>query len=199
MKYTVIVNEKSKTVTVDLNGYKGTAKCCDTDTFNLQTGIELALERARVAKSNTENVKKPITKSGDVMELVKALEKALPKGQMVIVGNGNELSKAQKAWLHSLTDCKGGGYTEDDLDKAYQEGYEDGKDEGECECECCDCDNCDLCYTEDEYEKARTEGYDEGYADGHSDGYDEGYDEGCNDADIDEDAILEAVRNALRQ
>jgi flagellar biosynthesis/type III secretory pathway protein FliH len=191
MKYTVIVNEKSKTVTVELNGYKGTAKCCDTDTFNLQTGIELALERARVAEANA---KKPKTaKSGDVMELVKALEKALPKGQMVIVGNGDELSKAQKAWLHSLTDCEG-GYTEDDLDKAYREGYEDGKDECECDCDCCDCDNCDLCYTEDEYAEAYDKGYDEGYADGHSDGYDEGCDES-----LDEDEVIEAVRNALRQ
>lgn len=195
MKYTVTINEKSKTITVDLNGYKGTAKCCDTDTFNLQTGIELALERARVAKSNAENAKKPIAKSGDVMELVKALEKALPKGQVVIVGNGNGLTAQQKAWLHSLSDCKG-GYTEADLEKVYQEGYEDGKDEceGECECDCCDCDNCDLCYTEEEYDAAYDEGYNEGYADGHSDGYDEGCEEG-----LDEDEVIEAVRNALRQ
>jgi flagellar biosynthesis/type III secretory pathway protein FliH len=89
-----------------------------------------------------------------------------------------------------MTDCKGGGYTEDDLGKAYQEGYEDGKDEGECDC----CDNCDLCYTEDEYDRAYDKGYDEGYADGHSDGYDEGVEEG-----LDEDDVIEAVRNALRQ
>jgi flagellar biosynthesis/type III secretory pathway protein FliH len=130
MKYTVTINEKSKTITVNLNGYEGVAKCCSTDTFNLQTGIELALERARVAKANAEAKKNSVTKSGDVMELVKALEKALPKGQMVIVGNGNELSKAQKNWLHSLTDCKGGGYTEDDLDEAYEEGYVDGHSDG---------------------------------------------------------------------
>ena len=189
MKYTVTINEKSKTITVDLNGYKGTAKCCDTDTFNLQTGIELALERARVAKANAEAKKNPTAKSGDVMELVKALEKALPKGQIVIVGNGGGLTAEHKKWLHSLTDCKG-GYTEEDLGEAYREGYEDGKDE----CDCCNCDNCDLCYTEDEYEKARSEGYDEGYADGHSDGYDEGIEEG-----LDEDEVIEAVRQALRK
>lgn len=193
MKYTVTINEKSKTITVDLNGYKGTAKCCDTDTFNLQTGIELALERARVAKANAEAKKNPTAKSGDVMELVKALEKALPKGQIVIVGNGGGLTAEHKKWLHSLTDCKG-GYTEEDLGEAYREGYEDGKDECECECDCCNCDNCDLCYTEDEYEKARSEGYDEGYADGHSDGYDEGIEEG-----LDEDEVIEAVRQALRK
>jgi flagellar biosynthesis/type III secretory pathway protein FliH len=193
MKYTVTINEKSKTITVNLNGYEGVSKCCATDTFNLQTGIELALERAKVAKANAEAKKNPTAKSGDVMELVKALEKALPKGQVVIVGNGNGLTAKHKEWLHSLTDCKGGGYTEDDLDKAYREGYEDGKSEGEDECDCCDCDNCDLCYTEDEYAKAYDEGYNEGYEDGHSDGYDEGCD------DIDEEAIIDAVRKAIRQ
>lgn len=185
MKYTVTVNDKSKTVTVNLNGYEGIAKCCDSDNFNLQTGIELALERARVAKANAEAKKNPTAKSGDVMELVKALEKALPKGQIAIVGNGDGLTAKHKAWLHSLTDChkSKGGYTEDDLDKAYHEGYEDGKDEGECECDCCDCDNCDLCYTEEEYDEA----------------YERGYDEGCNEKEINEEAILEAVRNALHQ
>ena len=193
MKYTVTINEKSKTVVVNLNGYEGVAKCCETDTFNLQTGIELALERARVAEANAKKPKivaKPMT----VTDLVKALEKALPKGQIVIVGNGNGLTAEHKKWLHSMTDCKGGGYTEADLEKAYQEGYEDGKDECECECDCCDCDNCDLCYTEEEYDAAYDKGYDEGYADGHSDGYDEGCDEG-----LDEDEVIEAVRNALRQ
>lgn len=193
MKYTVTVNAKSKTVTVNLNGYEGIAKCCDSDSFNLQTGIELALERARVAKANAEAKKNPTAKSGDVMELVKALEKALPKGQIVIVGNGDGLTAKHKAWLHSLTDChkSNGGYTEEDLDKAYREGYEDGQSEEECEC--CDCDNCDLCHTEEEYAKAYDEGYDEGYEDGYSDGYDEGCD------NIDEDAIIDAVRKVLRK
>jgi hypothetical protein len=157
MKYTVTVNEKSKTVTVNLNGYEGVAKCCTTDTFNLQTGIELALERARVAKANAEAKKNSVAKSGDVMELVKALEKALPKGQMVIVGNGNELSKSQKEWLHSFTDCK-----------------------GDCECDCCDCDDCELRYTEEDLDRA----YNEGYEDGHSDGYDEGCEEGLDEDEV---------------
>lgn len=185
MKYTVTINEKSKTITVNLNGYEGVAKCCATDTFNLQTGIELALERARVAKANAETKKDSVTKSGDVMELVKALEKALPEGQMVVVGSGNGLTAKQKAWLHSLTDCKKGGYTEDDLDEAYRHGYADGADE----CDC-DCDHCDYKYTEDDLDEA----YEEGYIDGHSDGYDEGCEEG-----LDEDDVIEAVRNALRQ
>ena len=163
MKYTVTID--NKTVTVNLNGYKGVAKCCDTDTFNLQTGIELALERARVAEANA---KKPTTKPMTVMELVKALEKALPKGQMVVVGNGNGLTAEQKRWLHSLSGCTNkGGYTEDDLNEAYDEGYADG-------------------------ENSVDDRYDEGYEDGYSDGYDEGC-ENC----VDEDDIVDAIRKAL--
>lgn len=164
MKYTVTID--NKTVTVNLNGYKGVAKCCDTDTFNLQTGIELALERARVAEENAKNAKtaKPMT----VMELVKALEKALPKGQMVVVGNGNGLTAEQKRWLHSLSGCTNkGGYTEDDLNEAYDEGYADG-------------------------ENSVDDRYDEGYEDGYSDGYDAG----CEDS-IDEEDVVEAIRKAL--
>ena len=158
MKYNVTVNEASKTVVVNLDGYEGVAKCCDTDKFCLSTGIELALERAKVAKAEAEKPK--VAKSGDVRELVRALEKALPKGQMVLVGNGDGLTEAQKVWLHSLTDCKGG----------------------------CDCDECDHdeCYTQEEYDDAVEEAYNEGYADGErnamadheetvSDAYDEGY------------------------
>ena len=159
MKYTVTINEKSKTITVNLNGYEGVAKCCATDTFNLQTGIELALERARVAKASAEAKKNSVTKSGDVMELVKALEKALPKGQVVIVGNGDGLTARHKEWLHSMTDCKGG-----------------------CTCE-------GKCYTDEDIEDIKQEAYDEGYADGlddvddrYDEGYDDGYDEGYADA-----------------
>ena len=166
MKYTVSVNEKSKVITVTLaDGTVGTAKCCDTDCFNLTTGIELALERAKVAKANAEKPK--VVKSGDVMELVKALEKALPKGQMVIVGNGDGLTASQKAWLHSLTDCKGGCSCEYPCDKD-------------------DCEGCEYAYTEADLDREREDAYDEGYADGErqanadheqsvSDAYDEGY------------------------
>ena len=186
MKYTVSINDKSKTITVTLaDGTKGVAKCCDTDQFNLSTGIELALERAKVAKANAEKPK--VTKSSDVTELVKALEKALPKGQMVVVGNGKELTTAQKEWLHNLTDCKGqtkptkckkGGtcYTDEEieemLDKAHSEGYDEGYTDGaadaEEDCDCCDC--CDLEYKESDLNDAHAEGYDEGYADGYAEG-----------------------------
>ena len=188
MKYTVSINEKSKTVTVTLaDGTKGVAKCCDTDQFNLSTGIELALERAKVAKANAEKPK--VVKSSDVMELVKALEKALPTGQMVVVGNGKELTAAQKEWLHNLTDCKGqtkptkckkGGtcYTDEEieemLDKAHSEGYEEGYADGSAdaeECDCCDC--CDLEYKECDLDDARASGYDDGYADGYEEGKEE--------------------------
>ena len=140
MKYTVSVNEKSKTVTVDLDGHKGIAKCCETDQFNLATGIELALERAKVAKKSAEASKSPPSKSGDVMELVKALEKALPKGQMVIIGGGDAMTADQKRWLANLA-----GVTP------------------------CNCRNED-CYTEDEIEDIRNAAYDEGYDEGYADG-----------------------------
>lgn len=167
MKYTVTID--NKTVTVNLNGYKGVAKCCDTDTFNLQTGIELALERAKVAEAEAKKPKVAISgKPMGVMELVKALEKALPKGQMVVVGNGATMTAEQKRWLHSLSGCTNkGGYTEDDLNEAYDEGYADG-------------------------ENSVDDRYDEGYEDGYSDGYDEG----CEDS-VDEEDIVEAIRKAL--
>ena len=188
MKYTVVINEKSKSITVDLDGYKGTAKCCPTDSFNITTGIELALERAKVAKANAEKPKteKPMT----VMELVKALEKALPKGQMVLVGNGEGLTAGQKRWLHNLTDCKGGCrcegecYTEDEIEdikaSAYEEGYEDGQD-------------------------AVDDRYDEGYEDGHSDGYDAGYSDAVDEIEENEltedevDELTDTIRTLIEE
>ena len=68
MKYTVTINEKSKTITVNLNGYEGVSKCCATDTFNLQTGIELALERAKMAKANAEAKAKKIERDKKARE-----------------------------------------------------------------------------------------------------------------------------------
>ena len=137
MKYTVADNEKKRTVTVDLGGYKGVARCCPTDTFNLTVGVELALERARVAKREAEA---PKVNSMSVMELVKALEKALPKGQMVVVGNGDKMTEAHKAWLRSLI--------------------------GGCSCTCCEVEDEDE--DEDEDDDAYDEGYDDGYADGYA-------------------------------
>ena len=140
MKYTVSINEKKRIVTVNLDGYVGEAKCCPTDNFCLSTGIELALERAKVAKKNA-SVKPAPAKPMGVMELVKALERALPKGQMVVVGEGKELTDAQKKWLANLAgvkpcecDCHE-GYTEDEMEgvrnEAYEEGYEEGYDKGQ--------------------------------------------------------------------
>ena len=188
MKYTVVINEKSKSITVDLDGHKGTAKCCPTDSFNITTGIELALERAKVAKANAEKSKteKPMS----VTELVKALEKALPKGQVVVVGNGNGLTAEQKRWLHNLTDCKGGCrcegecYTEDEIEdikaSAYEEGYEDGQD-------------------------AVDDRYDEGYEDGHADGYDAGYSDAVDEIEENEltedevDELSENIRTLIEE
>lgn len=184
MKYTVTINEKSKTVVVNLDGYEGVAKCCDTDQFNLATGIELALERAKVAKREAETPKTAITKSGDVMELVKALEKVLPEGQMVVVGNGKELTEAQKDYLLSLSGhkckkkcCR----TDAALDEAYEEGYTDGYTEGQADAE------------------EGEDRYDEGYDDGHADGYDDGYADAMDEMSesISAEDLAERIREVL--
>lgn len=125
MKYTVTINEKSRSITVTLaDGTKGVARCNPSDRFDINTGVELALERARVA-SKTKTEPAP-----SVMELVKALEKALPKGQMVIVGNGDYMTEKQKSWLRTLVggcSCQCHEVDEDEIyDRGYAEGYEDG-------------------------------------------------------------------------
>jgi hypothetical protein len=137
MKYTVTINEKSRSITVTLaDGTKGVARCCPTDRFDINTGVELALERAKVAKANAEKVKAATNpKPKSVMELVHELEKALPEGQMVIVGNGKEMTEEQKKWLAFLAgvsakchcDCHCGDSDEDEIyDRGYDEGYADG-------------------------------------------------------------------------
>ena len=167
MKYSVSINEKKRTVTVTLaDGSKGVARCCPSDHFNISTGIELALERAKTA-----NKKTPLS----IMELVKALEAALPEGQMVLVGKGEKMTETQKEWLRSVV--------------------------GGCSCGCHDDSEEGNYYTAEDITALKEEAYDEGYDEGKSDGYDEGYDEGYNDAksechDIEEqrDQYEEALR-----
>lgn len=153
MKYTVSINEAKRSITVTLaDGTKGTARCCPTDHFNINTGIELALERAKVAKAMANKEKEKDSRKNpslSVMELVKALENALPVGEMVIVGNGKELTDNQKAWLRSLA--------------------------GGCDCKCHEVDEDEI------YARAYTEGCDKGYKEGYEEGYENGYDEGYYD------------------
>ena len=164
MKYSVSINEKKRTITVTLaDGSKGVARCCPTDNFNIQTGVELALERAKTAKP------------ASVVELVKALEAALPEGQMVLVGKGEVMTEAQKEWLRSIV--------------------------GGCSCGCHDNSEEGEYYTEEDIanlkEQAYDEGYDEGKSDGHDDGYDEGYNEAksyCNDIEEQRDQYEDALR-----
>ena len=162
MNYTVTVNEAKRTIEVLIDGkYKGVAKCCKSDNYNLQTGIELALERAKVAKANAEMPKVKSAEDMSVRELAAIIERKLRKGELVVIGEGKKPSANQKAVLHSYTDCKG-GITKEELDEkvnsAYDEGYADGYadavdeydeeydedcdcDEG-CDCECeCECHN----------------------------------------------------------
>ena len=142
MKYTVSINEKSRSITVTLaDGTKGVARCNPSDRFDINTGVELALERAKVAKATAikEKEAKMNNPTPSVMELVKALEKALPVGQMVVVGNGKKLTAEQKKWLATLAGVS-----------------------TKCNCHCCDCDKSD-------YEGGYDDGYDDGYADGYAD------------------------------
>ena len=183
MKYTVTINEKSKTVTVNLNGYEGVAKCCDTDTFNLQTGIELALERARQAQEKA--TAKP-TKKMSVAEARAVLEDYVGD-HIAVIGKGKSLSDNQKRELwnaaHSLAP---------ELAPDYKGVCGDC-----CGCDCHDdpCEGCDLVYSEDEMERIKSDAYDEGYADGHSDGYDEGTAEAN---EVDESEIISAVAETIR-
>ena len=158
MNYTVAVNENKKTIEVVIEGkYKGVAKCCSSDNYNLQTGLELALERAKFAKANAEMPKVKSAEDMSVRELAAIIERKLRKGELVVIGEGKVPSANQKAVLHSYTDCKG-GITDEELaekvNSAYDEGYADGYDEGysdgcyeDCDEECdeeCDCDEgCD--------------------------------------------------------
>ena len=153
MNYTVAVNESKKTIEVVIEGkYKGVAKCCSSDNYNLQTGLELALERAKVAKANAEMPKVKSAEAMSVRELAAIIERKLRKGEVVVIGEGRVPSASQKAVLHSYTDCKG-GISKEELDEkvnsAYDEGYADGYADGydDCDCVCdeeddedCDCD-----------------------------------------------------------
>lgn len=167
MKYTVNIDAEKRTVTVNYKGYIGVAKCCPTDTFDLTTGVELALERARVAHKNANTKATKPT----VMELVHALEKALPKGEMVVVGNGKEMTEAQKAWLRSLVGgCQCRKVDTDAIEQnAYDEGYNDGYADAEMECNEAE---------EEIYDRGYHDGEESAYKKGHSDGYNEGYSEG---------------------
>jgi hypothetical protein len=149
MKYTVSINEAKRSITVTLaDGTKGVARCNPSDRFDINTGIELALERAKVAKATKGKESKMKNPTSSIMELVKALEDALPVGQMVVVGNGKELTANQKAWLRSLAgdcDCKCHKADEDEIyDHGYGEGYEDGFADGyaKAEAEYEECDDC---------------------------------------------------------
>lgn len=152
MKYTVSINEKSRSVTVTLaDGSKGVARCCPTDKFDINTGIELALERAKVSAKAKAEKPTPTATNMTVTMLVKELEKALPVGQMVIVGSGEKMTENQKNWLRSLV--------------------------GGCSCECGCHDNEDgKWYSDDEIDDIKGGAYEDGHYDGYDDGYEEGYD-----------------------
>ena len=156
MKYTTSVNTEKRTVTVTYDGYKGTARCCPTDTFDLTTGVELALERAKNAKKEAEAKKNATATQMSVTMLAKQLEKVLPKGHIVVaVGGGDEcLTEQGKKWLHNIAggctcSChKKGGY-EDGYDTGYDDGYKAGYEDAEDDADQYDEEECE-CMSEDE-------------------------------------------------
>lgn len=140
MKYTVSINEAKRSITVTLaDGTKGVARCNPADRFDINTGIELALERAKVAKATAikekESKSTPMASQMTVTMLAKQLEKTLPKGQIIVaVGGGDHcLTEQGKKWLASIAGVS-----------------------AKCGCPCCDCD-------EDGYEGGYDDGYDDGY------------------------------------
>ena len=170
MNYNVTVNPTKRSVTVEYEGYKGTARCCPSDTFDLSTGIELALERAKVAKKNAEKAKeiKPTamaTRMSATM-LAKQLENVLPKGSIaVVVGGGDNCLTAEgKKWLATLAGVS-----------------------TKCGCTCCNCNE------DSDYES----GYDDGYADGYADAEADldGEEEESKEEVI--EALMEKVREML--
>ena len=141
MNYTVAVNEAKKEIKVMLDGYEGIARCCPTDNFNLGTGIELALERAKVAKANA-NKPKPTAKP-TIAEAIKVVEEYVGD-HIAIVGKGASLSENQKRELRKYADMYAPSHScecEDRYDEGYADGYEEGYADG-CECEC-HCDEAD--------------------------------------------------------
>ena len=131
MNYTVVVNVKKRAITVEYEGYKGTAKCCPTDRFDIAVGTELALERAKVAKKMAEQ--SPARQG--TMELIRALEKSLPKNGIVVVGSGDKLTDEHKRFLASIIgvnidegcecDCANCAECEAEREAAYNDGYND--------------------------------------------------------------------------
>ena len=165
MKYSVAINEKKRTITVTLaDGTKGVAKCNPTDRFDINTGIELALERAKVAQKNNNakaNTASPTAQGMTATMLAKQLEKILEKGQIIVaVGGGdNCLTEAGKKWLAKIA----------------------GGKKSCCPCQCQEADE----YDREEYDRGYNDGYAEGYDDAteeaegaETDSYNEGYEEG---------------------
>ena len=122
------------------------------------------------------NEKVTVSVELSVMQLVEALEKILPAGEMVIVGSGNCMTDAHKAWLRSLigdAPCKCECECEDRdaiEQAAYDEGYNDGYADAEMECN----EEEEAIYDRG-YDHGEENGYERGYREGHDEGYTEGF------------------------
>ena len=138
MKYTVTINEKSRSITVTLaDGTKGVARCNPCDCFDINTGIELALERAKVASKAKTAPAKPT-----IAEAIKVVEEYVGD-HIAIVGKGVSLSENQKRELRKYADMYAPSPSRGDR---YNEGYAKGYDDGYA-------DACDECECEDDYDE----------------------------------------------
>lgn len=93
--------------------------------------------------TNNTMTKEQALATASVMELIEALEKALPQGEMVVIGNGDTLTDSHKEWLMALAgvstkcDCKCHKVDDEAYAKGYDEGYEEGYDDGYDDAENC--------------------------------------------------------------
>ena len=116
-----------------------------------------------------------------VTSMVKELEKALPKGAMVVVGNSPTPTEKNIADLKALvaqydkSSCKCGKYCNCKGDALFTEEEVDE-------------------YAEEAYERGREEGYTDGYAKGYSD-YEEEYEE----AEENVEEALDRVKDILAE
>jgi hypothetical protein len=121
-----------------------------------------------------------------VTSMVKELEKALPKGAMVVVGNSSTPTEKNIADLKSII-----------------AQYDKTASCGKC-CRHCNCG--EELYTvgevneveESAYERGHSDGYEEGYADGSRDGYAE-CESAYEDAECEVETAMERVREVLEE
>lgn len=70
MNYTVTINPTKRSVTVEYEGYKGTARCCPDDTFNLTDGLDEGYDEGYYDALNEHDECKDYDKYSDAMRRI---------------------------------------------------------------------------------------------------------------------------------